>query len=170
MRPVAEPLPTVVEVKRTLAGAEKTFACELLEERTGAAVLRYVTAQAIDVCGVHLPAGTVTYGHFWTDRPYNVYHFQTPAGATIALYVNVADRTRVVPGRVEWRDLVVDGLVRPDGTAELWDLGDLPAGVDAPVRRAVGEVLDRLAGDPAGLLREVESASARIRAIRGGQA
>ena len=76
--PAAAPdLPAILEIKRTLDGREKRFDCRLLTLAADArhAAVLWVAPAAMHVHGVDLPAGTVSVGHFWTDRPYNVYHW-----------------------------------------------------------------------------------------------
>src|SRR3954465_9064075 len=101
--PSFEPLSRVVELKRTLSGGVKTFDCRLLSGDRRHAVLLFVAPAAVHVHGVDLPAGTVTFGHFGTDRFYNVYHWLDPAGGTIGFYFNLSDSTSIDDGRLEWR-------------------------------------------------------------------
>ena len=70
------------------------------------------------VHGVDLPAGTISFGHFWTDRLYNVYHWLDADRRTLGFYFNIADRTRIAEAELEWRDLVVDVLATPAGRLE----------------------------------------------------
>ena len=111
----------VVEIKRTLAGAEKRFACRLLEGDAHTAVLLWIAPGAMNVHGVELPAGTISFGHFWDDRSYNVYHWLGPAGHTLGYYFNIADETLISPGRLEWLDLAVDVLATPGGRLDVLD-------------------------------------------------
>ena len=125
-------LPSIVEVKRKLSGSENRFNCALLHRDGTHVVVLFVARAAMHVHGVDLPAGTVTFGHFWTDRPYNVYHWlDQSSGATIGTYVNVSDRTRIDDDVLEWRDLDVDVLLMPDGRLTVLDEHEVP--VDAPV-------------------------------------
>ena len=86
-------LPEILELKRTLDGQEKRFACRLIEGDRHQAVVLFISPAAMHVHGIELPAGTVTFGHFWTERLYNVYHWLGERGQTIAFYFNLADRT-----------------------------------------------------------------------------
>ncbi|MEO7669503.1 MAG: hypothetical protein ABIW57_09190, partial [Polyangia bacterium] len=92
----AAALPEITEVKRTLAGVEKRFACRVLAREGSHLVVLFIAPAAMNVHGVSLPAGTVTFGHFWTDRPYNVYHWlEQSTGATIGYYLNLSEATRL---------------------------------------------------------------------------
>src|SRR5262245_21095970 len=118
-------LSEITETKETLGGARKSFLCRLVARVPGEAVLLYVSDRTWRVADLELPAGTVTFGYFWADREYNVYHWMTPAGVTLALYVNLADQTVVEASRVAWRDLAVDLLVRGERIDAL-DEAELP--------------------------------------------
>ena len=55
----------------------------------------WIAPEPMHVHGVDLPAGTVSVGHFWADRPYNVYHWLDRAGQTLGYYFNICDQTRI---------------------------------------------------------------------------
>lgn len=137
--------PEVTEVKRYLDGREKRFACTLVRREPGHVVLRYVSDRVLQVSGLELPLGMVTHGHYWQDRPYNLYHWMRPDGTTLAYYLNVCDRVHWDEAEVAWRDLVVDVLLLPDGSARVLDREELPEGlapeVLAYVDAAEGQIL-----------------------------
>jgi hypothetical protein len=153
------PLVPVVEIKHTLAGGEKRFDCLLLGGGPGHAVLLWIAPEPMHVHGVDLPAGTISFGHFWTDRFYNVYHWVDADGRTLGFYFNIADRTRIGEGELAWRDLVIDVLATPAGRLELLDEDELPAIVepDAAAHMAAGKaaILDA----PSAVMAEVEAGS-----------
>ena len=132
----------ILEIKNTLAGERKEFLCELCAREDGHAVVLYRLKREVNLAGVRMPAGTLSFGHYWTDRHYNVYHWLLPDGTTKAYYFNLADRTCIRDDAVEWRDLVVDVMVTPDGAARVLDEDELPADLNSLI-------LDLL---PAGLL------------------
>jgi hypothetical protein len=160
--PVAAPeLSAILEIKRTLDGREKRFDCRLLTmsaDRHHAAVL-WVAPAAMHVHGVDLPAGTVSVGHFWTDRPYNVYHWLDPAGETLGYYFNICDQTHIEAERIEWRDLTVDVLALPGGRLDVLDEHELPAELPDDVAAQIGAGKGALLGAPAVVMAEVEAAS-----------
>ena len=106
-------LPSILEIKRTLAGQRKEFRCRLVEREADSAVVLFVSRADLPGGHLTLPPGTVTLGHFWPARAYNVYHWLTPAGATLAHYFNLADDTAIDEATIRWRDLAVDVLVQP---------------------------------------------------------
>jgi hypothetical protein len=149
----------VVEIKRTLAGAEKRFACRLLEGDAHTAVLLWIAPGAMNVHGVELPAGTISFGHFWDDRSYNVYHWLGPAGHTLGYYFNIADETLISPGRLEWLDLAVDVLATPGGRLDVLDEHELPPDLAPALRARVEAGVRAVLDDPAALMGEIEARS-----------
>jgi hypothetical protein len=158
LRPSAA-LPEVRELKRTLSGREKTFQCRLLAGDAHQAVLLFVAPEAMRVHGIDLPAGTVTFGHFWTDRFYNVYHWLDPEGATIGFYFNISDSTRISTGNLEWRDLTVDILATPAGRLDVLDEDELPADLDPELHGRIDLAKASILTDPATLFADIESRS-----------
>src|SRR5215831_12879127 len=152
-------LPSVVEVKRTLSGREKRFQCRLLAEALGHAVVLWVSSEPMHVHGVDLPAGTVSFGHFWTDRAYNVYHWTDTTGVTLGFYFNLADSTRIADGLIEWRDLTVDVLALPGGRLDVLDEHELPADLDPALLREIDAGKAAILGDPGAVMAEIEAAS-----------
>ena len=155
-------LDPVLEVKRTLDGREKRFQCRMLAQDGRGAVVLWVAEEPMNVHGVALPAGTVSFGHFWTDRFYNVYHWMNPAGTTLGFYFNIADDTRIATGRIDWRDLTVDVLATPDGRLEVLDEHELPADLDPELRRRIDAGVAAILGAPSAVMAEIERASAAL--------
>ena len=74
----------ITERKTRLDGSVVEYACEALVVEPGRrAVVRYVTERdrALEGTDLVLRKGTLTVGHFWTDRPYNVYHWLEAAAS-----------------------------------------------------------------------------------------
>ena len=121
------------------------------------AVVRYISEQDRPIEGTDLVLrkGTVTVGHFWTDRPYNVYHW-LDGGRTIALYVNIATDTTIEPGIVAYRDLVVDVLIRPSGAIEILDEDELPPTIEPRDRLSIAKALETCVTEARRLTAEIE--------------
>lgn len=160
-------LPPVLEIKRTLDGREKLFSCRLLagDPEHRRAVLLFVLENAMHVHGVDLPPGTVTFGYFWTDRPYNAYHWLDARGETIGVYFNLADSTRISDDRLEWRDLTVDILTTPAGRCDVLDEDELPAELEPALRRRIDEGKAAILEHTAALLAELERQSRALRPL-----
>lgn len=120
---LAQAIPSVVrsrvitEVKTTLTGERQEFVCRLVDRSANHVVVVYPVTRkgGRRVGALHIPQGTESYGYFWRDRLYNVYHWVTPAGRTLGYYVNLADSVELRPTEVRWRDLAVDLLFSADG-------------------------------------------------------
>lgn len=123
------------ETKVDLAGRKKVFSCREIVTGPGAVVALFVSDRVMNVAGVTLPVGTVTFGHFWVDRPYNVYHWMTPTGRTLGHYFNLAQDTSISPGLLFWRDLTLDVLAVPGRTPRVLDEDELPTDL-CPEHRA----------------------------------
>jgi len=111
--------------------------------------------RAIEGTELVLRAGTVTIGHFWVDRPYNVYHWRD-GERTIALYVSTADGTTIEDQLIAYTDLVVDVLLRPFGAIEILDEDELPPGLEPRHRLAIAKALETCVTEPKRLVNEIE--------------
>jgi hypothetical protein len=152
----------ILEIKETLAGARQSFLCRVLARRAGEVVVLFVLPAGRAVDGVPLPAGTVTFGYFWEARPYNVYHWMTPGGATIAFYVNVADRTRIDESTLAFRDLAVDVLVPPQGPPRVLDENELPPDLASDLRMAIEASKRLVLATARELVQEVDARSSAL--------
>jgi predicted RNA-binding protein associated with RNAse of E/G family len=156
---VTEELPAIIEVKRTLAGVEKRFDCRLLARTETHVAVLWIAPEAMHVHGVDLPAGTISIGHFWTDRSYNVYHWMRSDASTIGFYFNLADSTVVTPQQLSWRDLTVDVLALPGGRLEVLDEDELPPVLADDARAHLEAGKSAILSAPAAVMAEVEAAS-----------
>ena len=149
---------TIIERKTRLDGSVSEYRCERLSlEVDRRAVLRYVMDRdwAIGDTGIVLRPGHITIAHYWTDRPYNVYHW-LDGQKTIAYYCNVASDTIIREDIVGYLDLVIDVLVRPSGETIVLDEEELPPDL-APARRIhVARALESIASGPRRLTAEIE--------------
>ncbi len=148
----------VLEVKRTLRGGVHTFPCRAIDMARDRAVLLYTLPQPAKVADLTLPAGTLTIAYYWVGRPYNVYHWISPEGETLAYYFNLSGPVTLTHDTVEWEDLEVDVLVTPDGRARVLDEDRLPesaAGRRGEIARGRALVLREFPQ----VVRDVEAAS-----------
>lgn len=152
----------IKEIKHTLAGDRQEFVCQLLERSAGRAVLLYPIVHARRVADVLIPANSTTYAYYWTDRPYNVYHWVDEEGRTIAFYINLAREVVIRQDAVEWYDLAVDLLITPDGAIRILDEDDAVAVSSDMLARITGARSQALA-DREALLAEVAASTARLR-------
>lgn len=153
---------TITERKTRLDGTVQEFTCEsLFLEPDRRAVLRYVSDRewAIADTDMRVPAGTVTVAHYWTDRPYNVYHWLV-GGRTLAYYCNIVTDTRIDAELVAYTDLVVDVMLQPSGAADVLDEDELPHDLAPAHRLAIAKALEVLIANPRFLIREIEQETA----------
>jgi predicted RNA-binding protein associated with RNAse of E/G family len=149
----------VIERKTRFDGSVQEFACQaLLIEPAKRAVIRYELDRDWHVGGLVFPKGGYTAGHFWTDRPYNVYHWLN-AGKTLGYYFNVGLVDEISEKRVAWRDLIIDVLVKPDGAIDILDEDEVPADLPAEHRRTIAQALEQIVTNPKRLVQEIERAS-----------
>jgi hypothetical protein len=152
-------LPPILEHKRTLAGVEKRFECRVLARGETHLAVLWIAPAAMHVHGLDLPAGTVTFGHFWTDRNFNVYHWLRSDRSTVGYYFNISDDTSWTSSRLAWRDLTVDILATPEGRLDVLDEDELPAGLDDETRAHLEAGKAAILGAPTAVMAEVEAAS-----------
>lgn len=153
---VSKDLP-ITERKTRFDGTVQEFACHVLALDPGRrAVLRYDFDRAWQVHGIELPQGGMTAGHFWVDRPYNVYHWLDAAGRTLGFYFNVGPTDTVSPELVAWRDLIIDVLVKPDGAIDILDEDELPPDLPSEHRATIARALEQIVTNPKRLVREIE--------------
>ena len=146
----------ITEIKSTLGGERKTFDCELLAHNPGEVVVIYRMPRDVQLEDVRLRKGTISLGYFWQDRPYNAYHWIDEKNATVALYFNIADGTRISQQAIEWRDLTVDVLITPDGRCRVLDEDELPADIDAGLLAYINQTRDELCREPLSRLDEYD--------------
>ncbi len=147
--------PRCTERKIRLSGEEVSFECELLAYEDDLGIVRYVIERERTIDGIVLPAGTVTLGLYYSDRPYNLYYWiaprqgpdetaEDPWRRDIAYYFNVVEPIEVSREMIAYRDLVVDVLVLPDGRARPLDESELPDSLDESLRDRIISVRDDL--------------------------
>jgi hypothetical protein len=155
-------LPEITETKETLGGARKSFRCRVLDRVPGQVVVLFVSDTTWKVHDLTLPPGTVTFGYFWEERPYNVYHWMTGTGETVAYYVNLSDHTRIEEEQIHWRDLTVDLLLTTDGKVTVLDLDEIPPTLDPATRETIRRGTDQVQAGSAALRTEIDLASRRL--------
>jgi predicted RNA-binding protein associated with RNAse of E/G family len=150
----------VVERKTRFDGSVQEFTCRALVLEPGRrAVIRYDLDRYRKVGWMLFPKGGYTVGHFWVDRPYNVYHWMAAAGRTLAYYFNVGLVDEINETQVAWRDLIIDVLVKPDGAIDVLDEDELPADLPAEHRGTIARALEQIVTNPKRLVAEIERES-----------
>ena len=152
----------ITEHKTRFDGSVQEFPCRALLLEPGArAVIRYDLDRDWHVGGMVFPKGGYTAGHFWMDRPYNVYHW-LEAGRTLAYYFNVGIVDEISEAQVAWRDLVIDVLIKPDGAIDILDEDELPADLPSAERGTIARALEQIVTNPKRLVAEIERESRQL--------
>ncbi len=146
----------ILEIKHKLNGSKHEFMCQTLEKSAEHVVVLYRLEQPITVEDQHFAAGTLSLGYFWEDRNYNVYHWIAPSGESQAVYVNIADNTEITADIVEWRDLIIDLLITPDGRCQILDEDELPDDLPPELDALISTETDKLVARQQQLLQEIE--------------
>jgi protein associated with RNAse G/E len=68
--------------------------------------------------------GTVSFEYFWVSRWYNIFRFHEPDGELKAWYCNVAMPATLAGTVLDFVDLDIDVVVRPDMSYEVLDRDD----------------------------------------------
>ncbi len=149
-------MPRITETKRSLLGKRSTFECRVVDRQPDRLVVLFVSDVSRELHGIHLAAGTITFGTFWNTRPYNAYHFVTPAGETLVWYFNVADETDIQRETLDWRDLLVDVLWAPGVPPVVVDVDELPPTLSPTLRARIDETTTFLVSEGVHLCAELE--------------
>ena len=152
----------ITEIKRTLAGGEARFACEVYSQTEDELVVLFRLPEPRDVHGIWLPAGTVTVGYFWRTRPYNLYHWLDKRGRTLAYYFNIGDVRSWATTEFEWDDLAVDVLAAPSGRTQVLDEEELPADLPDERRAYILNARDEVLRDLPKLIETAEAKSTLV--------
>ena len=148
----------IVEVKRTLDGKVIRYPAEplVVEDKRAVLLYRIHTAEAIAGGRITLPAGTLSFGYFWFDRPYNVYHF-SHEGETLLYYVNIGRFRSLSETELVWDDYAVDVLAFPEGTVEVLDEDEVPDTIDRSLLAFIDEGRSRVLTELKELVDSVET-------------
>ena len=97
------------------------YDCDAVSVSPRLAIVRFVFTQPLTAGGITFPTGGVSYGFFWRDRHYNLYHMLTPDGRLIADRFDVVENVRIRPDGVSYDDLLLDVWRHADGRIEVED-------------------------------------------------
>lgn len=125
------------EKKHLLNGKVILYDCELITVSKEFGILKYFVDREYKVGSIVLQPGIVTYGFYWTDRPYTLYKWFDKKGEVVGNYFNIADSILLTPQEFSWRDLVVDILVLPSGGVEVLDEDEIPHSLDEGLNKYI---------------------------------
>lgn len=109
--------PAVLERKVKADGTTETYLCRLLARAPSRAVVGFPlpAGGSLFRTAIAIPPGAVSLGFFWRRRPYVVYRFRASDGTLIGHRVDAARVVRLQPSLIEFRDLILDWWLAPDG-------------------------------------------------------
>lgn len=74
-----------------------------------------------------IEAGTISFEYFWPDRWYNVFRFHGAGGDLMYFYCNINMPPVVSDRRLDFVDLDIDIVIRPDGSVQVLDEDEFAA-------------------------------------------
>lgn len=152
----------ILEIKHKLCGTKHEFYCQTLEKSPTHVVVLYRLEEPVTIEDQVFDAGTLSLGYFWEERNYNVYHWIRPNGESQAAYINIADSTTITEDVVEWRDLIIDLLITPDGRCQVLDEHELPDDLSADLDTLISSETETLLQQHQTLLKEIEERTAAL--------
>lgn len=131
----------ILERKQKPDGSWREYPCMLVHREPGLAIIEFVMARGGEIFDTPLviPPGSISYGYFWTRRPFNVYRMRTQdegtgkgnGGRILAHRFDALTEVRISAEQVSYRDLALDWWVLADGTLMEEDRGEFDALVAA---------------------------------------
>ena len=125
-------------------------------------VLAFSPQKPMKFIGIDFPVGSVSYGYFWENRNYNVYHWKDEQGNTLLYYFNICRDTVFGKDRVDWVDLIVDVATKPGAPPRILDLEEVPTDMPIEDVAIIGETTKHVVSSMEGLTRELEQKTAEI--------
>jgi len=151
------------EVKHLLlTGKTRFFDCERLSFQNDCGILKYILKDPITVNNQILPPDTITYGFYWQNRPYTLYRWFDPQGSHLGDYFNIADQVKLSPVQFEWRDLIVDIFISPQGGIAILDEDELPSELDTELARKIHQATNYILQNYTSILRESDRLAGRL--------
>ncbi len=149
-----------LEIKHRLDGSIERFECLAIQVTANEAVVVYEVPQDVQLNDFVVPSGTLSFGYFWRDRNYNVYHWVPEAGKTLGIYFNICHETTIDEDFISWKDLIIDLLATPDGRCRVLDIGEVPRSLDKGLIHLIKETAKHLQGHYRSVIAEVEKRTA----------
>lgn len=147
----------VKELKTRYDGSVAEYECRFVRQRDHELVLLYEIPQSfqMELAGesLQIPAGTLTVAYYWTERPYNVYHWRTADGIYLGSYFNIVKDTAFGDGTVSYTDMIVDLMVMPSGSYTILDEDELPEPLPRFEQGYVKDSLERLISELGDVIR-----------------
>jgi uncharacterized protein len=146
--------PPIQEEKKRYRAESSFFSCRLCEQkeypgsdgtRAKHAILYFemVEGYANDELGIYIPKNSITFAYYWTERPYNLYHWIAPEGHTIGYYFNICDQVQIGLDGISWRDLILDVYVEKE-EVRILDEDEIPDDIEPGILNYIRESTDEI--------------------------
>lgn len=135
----------IIERKIRYDSVVVKYDCKLLKALNKNVVLFHAIQDSFTMIAgqtkLFIPKGSYTIGHYWKDRPYNLYIWRDKQGNYLGSYFNIVKNTYMTEKLVSFEDLIIDIMVLPNGEYFILDEDELP---EPLVRFENGSVLQAL--------------------------
>jgi protein associated with RNAse G/E len=152
------------EIKKTYFGETKIFDCNLVSYNyaKGELIISFVPDRPMTFVGVKFPVGSISYGYYWENRNYNVYHWKGANGDTLLFYFNISRDTRIENSCVTWLDLIVDIAIKPQSSPLILDEDEIPKEIAPTDFEIIEKTRQEILKGIDGIVEELESKTARF--------
>ncbi len=149
-----------------MSGGEVTYDCELVTLQRGFGILKYVISRRYQVGSLTLLPGMISYGFYWTERPYTLYLWLSKGGDKVGYYFNLADSIRLSNREFAWGDLTLDILVFPSGKVEILDEEQIPSQLEESLKAYIESAKELVLKDHRIIIEEANGMLGKM-ALRG---
>lgn len=104
-----------------------------------------------------IPVGAYTFAYYWLDQPYNLYFWREPSGKYLGSYFNIVRKNDIQNNLVLFEDLIIDLVVKPDGTSYILDQEELPLPLQTFENGYVDDALKMLLERKDSIIEEVKA-------------
>jgi len=142
----------IVNSRKYDGSIRRSWKCELVDRSDSLLIFVGEFESDVDHPDLgHIRKGTISYEYYWLDRWYNIFRFHEPSGELRYFYCNVNMPPKFADDVLDYVDLDIDVLVRPDFSYVVLDRQDYernaelfgyPIELKARVEKALTEVLE----------------------------
>ncbi len=104
-----------------------------------------------------IPKGTFTFAYYWLDQPYNLYFWRDTTGKYLGAYFNIVRKNWIQNDIVLFEDLIIDLVVKPNGTYYILDQEELPIPLQTFENGYVDDALHMLLERKDNIIEEVKA-------------
>ena len=149
------------EYKNTYFGETKVFECSLLSLNERELVISYSPKKKMKFIGLEFEESSISFGYYWEDRNYNVYHWKDNMGKTLLFYFNISRDTKIEQERVSWLDLIVDIAIKKN-EIQILDEEEVPQGMAIEDRRIIERSKKEIIANSNSILDSLERSSSSL--------